>query len=149
MARAAPPLLPAGPMKASPALHVSVTVTVLLVLASTASCLSGGEEKTGTSSAAQQVCVFDAACVDFPDASAPGWPEAGLPAFDAGVPTFPWPDAQAPTWPDAGAFAAFCDAFEPKYYAEYVQAVSMLQVTPCYACAPTDCCYQGLACVAQ
>jgi hypothetical protein len=118
-------------MKASRALHVSITVTVLLVLASTASCLSGGEEKTGTSSAAQQVCVFDAACVDLPDASAPAWPDAGFPGFDA------------------GAFAGFCNALEPKYYAEYLQAVSTLHVTPCYACAPTDCCYQGLACVAQ
>lgn len=140
-------------MKASRILGVSLTV--LLVPAAAASCLSGGgEEKTGTSSAAQQVCVFDAACVNVPDAVAPQWPEAGFPGFDAGIPTFPWPDAQAPTWPppfgdDADAFLGFCNALDPKYYAEYVQAVSTLHVTPCYACAPTDCCYEGLACVAQ
>lgn len=115
-----------------------VGFATLTLSASVAACMQGPEE-TKTSSEAIQICLSDAApCVDLPDAFSPPWSDAGFPS----PPTFF--DA---AFPDAGN--PFCNALDPKYYAEYMKAIGTLQLTPCFACTAGQCCYGGLACVAR
>jgi hypothetical protein len=151
-------------MKTSGALRVGLAT--LILSSSLVACMQGQEESK-TSSEPVQVCLTDAGpCVDLPDAFPAPWGDdggalppppsldAGFPGFDAGVPPFPgFSDASVPGWPpsfgaDAG-YPAVCDPLDPKYYGEYLQAFSTFQVTPCFACTAGQCCYDGLACVAQ
>lgn len=126
-------------------------VAALGLSASAFACMQGPEEAK-TSSEPVQVCFTDAACVDIPDAGLPPWPDVGVPP----PPAFPdagFPSAFDAAWPPSYGFdaglAPLCNAFDPKYYAEYVQALGTWPVVPCFACAANQCCYQGLACVAQ
>ena len=129
-------------------------------------CLSGGPpEGQTTSNASETICIIDGApCIDIPDAFAPSWPEAGIGwpeasfgGFDAGVSFTPdasygsWPDANF-SWPDANfgiPTITYCNALNPTYYTEYLQAVESATTTLCGTCSASQCCYQGLSCVAQ
>jgi hypothetical protein len=145
-----------------PSLVLRIFVSGACLASASVACSQEPEDAT-QSSDPLQVCLYDAACVDLPDAGLPPWPDAGFPPppppFDGGFSQPPpFPDAGFPGfdagWPpaygfDAASFAPLCNAFDPKYYAEYAQALGTLQVTPCSSCAAAECCYQGLACVAQ
>ncbi len=122
--------------------RIVAALALLSLLAGAAACSGGSGSSDGASRHADDltVCFYDGGpCADVPD---PGS------AFEAGAPSVPgFPEAGAPA-PGSPSFG-LC-GFDAKYPTEYWSAVGAASVKPCWmGCASTECCYAGLACVAQ
>jgi hypothetical protein len=138
----------------------AVAVSAMTILGSTviAACSDHGGKLESSKSSQDLLCFGDSGlCIDadVPDGfggfpGIPGAPDAGFP----GIPGIPDGGFTPPPGFDGGfgggPLFGYCGP-DPKYTVEYDQAVATFAVKPCFplGCAPTECCYYNLACVAQ
>lgn len=130
----------------APRMKIRTVLLVSAVFSTAIACSSAGSQRGDDESARKSepltMCFYDGGpCIDadIPDPSTMF--EAGAPAPPP--PVFPDPDA------GFGGAAFFC-GLDPKYVTEYTTALMTGAFKSCMlGCGAGECCYAGIACVAQ